>query len=584
MIENVVERAIVPHNPSVARVLNKDKYNLFAPVAGPGKVGMASFDARYFIVRNQEVSLKDGVIPQVIEEPADATDKNVFSAAYILSLSIAIENDLNMLGERVTTAEGDIADNADDIAANAASISRIDTALTAQEDLNRSVERRLNNLEIGTLDTVKQSGEAYAVNVPAEALPWVSVDKIGGKTRVELTETGTTVADGGVTLNGTLNDNPTFYSCNVATDSVDRDNYAVVIDVLGGSYSGGTPDCFFTESYSIGNVLGAKIPNAVGRYVYPVDSSSIKGASFMPENGIGTMTVHAEGVTFNDFRFNITLYEGVVSELVSTPVTSVKTVGKNIVNNDVSDVTSWEAFQESHPTTGTITRYVYPLTLPSDGLFVLSRSMLSLESVYLYIQVSTDGGNTYTETNAALDAAGNPIRGVVASSNSTYETLYINNQNGYKWRLWANSVSTPSKIAWMQIEKVEQLGQAPSSYAPYTERVYSIPEAVQELDGYGDSLPNGLLNYVDPANMKFVREVGKRAYQTGDVNSADMLTDGVTTIYPLASPIVTDLGDDSPALTEDGYLEMEENGWIYLVNENESAVPYSITYQKTKGA
>ena len=85
MIENVVERAIVPHNPSTARVLNKDKYNLFAPVAGPGKVGMASFAARYFTVRNQEVSLKDGVIPQVIEEPADATDKNIFSAAYILS-------------------------------------------------------------------------------------------------------------------------------------------------------------------------------------------------------------------------------------------------------------------------------------------------------------------------------------------------------------------------------------------------------------------------------------------------------------------------------------------------------------------
>jgi len=136
-----------------------------------------------------------------------------------------------------------------------------------------------------------------------------------------------------------------------------------------------------------------------------------------------------------------------------------------------------------------------------------------------------------------------------------------------------------------QIQRVAAIGDTPSApYAPYMEKTYSIPEAVQALEGYGDSLPNGLLNYVDPVNGKFVREVGKRAYQTGDVNSADMLTDGVTTIYPLVSPIVTDLGDDSPALTEDGYLETEPNGWIYFANESKSAVPYAITYQKTKGA
>ena len=479
---------------------------------------------------------------------------------------------ISALGERMTAAEEDIADNADDIAANAddiaanaASINRIDTALTAQEDLNRSVERRLGNLEIGTLDTVEKSGEAYAVNMPADALPWVSVDKIGGKTRVELTETGATVADGGVTLNGTLDESPTFYSCNVAADTVDRDDYAVVIDVLGGSYSGGTPDCFFVDSYSIGNVLGAKIPNALGRYVYHIDASSIKGGSFMRENGLGTMGIHAEGVTFNDFCFNITLYEGVIAELVSTPVTAVKTVGKNLLPDSVRSIAGWN---ETTANTGG-KRYNYPLDLPVGTYTINTRANEITSGATFTLQRNVNGGD-YSTVGIIMQGAN--VRNVPYTFSVS---------EGERCRLYLTIGNALSAIInGLQLER----GATATDYVPYTERTYPIPEAVQELEGYGESLPNGLLNYVDPVNGKFVREVGKRAYQTGDVNSADMLTDGVTTIYPLASPIVTDLGDDSPALTDDGYLEMEANGWIYLVNESESAVPYAITYQKTKGA
>ena len=41
---NIIERAIVPHNPSPATIKNNEQYALYAPVAGNGKVGMAGYN------------------------------------------------------------------------------------------------------------------------------------------------------------------------------------------------------------------------------------------------------------------------------------------------------------------------------------------------------------------------------------------------------------------------------------------------------------------------------------------------------------------------------------------------------------
>lgn len=61
MPDNIVERAIVPFNPASSKVLNKDKYNLFAPVADINKVGMAGFNPDDFSVDTKSiVSIKEG--------------------------------------------------------------------------------------------------------------------------------------------------------------------------------------------------------------------------------------------------------------------------------------------------------------------------------------------------------------------------------------------------------------------------------------------------------------------------------------------------------------------------------------------
>lgn len=58
MAENIVERAIVPHNPSTADVVNEERYMLYAPVARRNAPGMAKFNPRQFSMKDGEVSIR----------------------------------------------------------------------------------------------------------------------------------------------------------------------------------------------------------------------------------------------------------------------------------------------------------------------------------------------------------------------------------------------------------------------------------------------------------------------------------------------------------------------------------------------
>jgi hypothetical protein len=118
-MKHIVERAIVPHNPSASSIINKEQYNLYAPVAGQGKVGMAAFDIRDFEVKNQTVSLRANV--------RDSVDK-------VLSL----EADIIENTENISKNAGNITKNAGDIAINATNISTNTTAIGAHtEDIQR---------------------------------------------------------------------------------------------------------------------------------------------------------------------------------------------------------------------------------------------------------------------------------------------------------------------------------------------------------------------------------------------------------------------------------------------------------------
>ena len=55
---NIIEKVIVPYNPSNNKVINYSLYSLYAPAAGNGKVGMAGYNPDEFDVScDQIVSL-----------------------------------------------------------------------------------------------------------------------------------------------------------------------------------------------------------------------------------------------------------------------------------------------------------------------------------------------------------------------------------------------------------------------------------------------------------------------------------------------------------------------------------------------
>lgn len=57
---NIVERAITPYNEPTSRLVQRDRYYLFAPIAGLNKIGLAGFNPKHFAVHNGIVELIAG--------------------------------------------------------------------------------------------------------------------------------------------------------------------------------------------------------------------------------------------------------------------------------------------------------------------------------------------------------------------------------------------------------------------------------------------------------------------------------------------------------------------------------------------
>lgn len=118
-------------------------------------------------------------------------------------------------------------------------------------------------------------------------------------------------------------------------------------------------------------------------------------------------------------------------------------------------------------------------------------------------------------------------------------------------------------------------------YEPYKEGItFPIPADVQSLDGYGLGVNadyNNHIGWEDDGNAKWNRLCGKRAYQAGDEDLEDVVTDGSTeTVYILDTPEITDISD---LITLDNIIEVTGNGVIEFKNQYNLAPASTVTYQ-----
>lgn len=93
MEKNRILKPITPSNPSPATVIQKEKYNLFAPVAGNGQRGMAQFDTRDFkIDKDGKVSMSDNFL-NMLAEALQEVNGHLINSVSIEKLSSDTDGD-----------------------------------------------------------------------------------------------------------------------------------------------------------------------------------------------------------------------------------------------------------------------------------------------------------------------------------------------------------------------------------------------------------------------------------------------------------------------------------------------------------
>lgn len=113
--------------------------------------------------------------------------------------------------------------------------------------------------------------------------------------------------------------------------------------------------------------------------------------------------------------------------------------------------------------------------------------------------------------------------------NAAYFKIATNTGGGY---LYGNTYNNDICI------NLSHSGVRDGEYEPYEERVHEIPEIAQYF-------PEGMRSaggVYDEINESWaIQRVGVRAYEEGDDDDSEVMTDGINTVYPLAEPVVTPL-------------------------------------------
>lgn len=132
------------------------------------------------------------------------------------------------------------------------------------------------------------------------------------------------------------------------------------------------------------------------------------------------------------------------------------------------------------------TNYVFSFDLTP------SNKLLSVQKLFALINGNSNEGNSYSNNQELQIGKKSKIYFSFEASNK--EVKYVEIRNCGISGVFEN----------FQIEK----GTTNTSYSPYAENLYPIPQAILNLEGYGWGV-NNAYNYVDYENKKFIKNVGR---------------------------------------------------------------------------
>jgi hypothetical protein len=119
--------------------------------------------------------------------------------------------------------------------------------------------------------------------------------------------------------------------------------------------------------------------------------------------------------------------------------------------------------------------------------------------------------------------------------------------------------------------QLERAG-AVTGFEPYVKETFPIPTTLTSLPYYGYGINADVNNHIDFENIEYVQMCSVRAYQSGDENNPEVVTDGTTTVYALSAPMRT------PITFKDSYIRVGGSGTLTFVNEHKLAVPSTVLY------
>ena len=212
--------------------------------------------------------------------------------------------------------------------------------------------------------------------------------------------------------------------------------------------------------------------------------------------------------------------------LLSFNGTGLKTVGKNALNKNDPVI---NAFINTASSTISEEAPLYRLAscriLPNTDYVVSKTPGKSFRIATLSNKPTFNAPYNMTTANHT----GSSISFTSGPNDNYLAILFWSSSNG--------DVLTPDELL---SSLMVEIGSQPSAYEEYVENTITLPVSTY--------FPTGMKSagsaYDELTGTRAITRIGSRAYQSGDESDTSVITDGVTTYYPLTTPTVTDVDID----------------------------------------
>lgn len=429
---------------------------------------------------------------------------------------------------------------------------------------NADINSQLKESFVGKSEKIVNSDSAITKVVPLESTPIAEVSKIGGITRkctnlfndIEwFTNNNFIKQEDGSYKAHSLN-----ITCWVNTTKKSGSMY---ITLIGKTALESSP-IYLQVKYTDGSNFAACILKAsdTGNFITLTAQTDANKTVDCINWTYGSVTgeYYVKGVSFS---FDNVGYEPYFEGLRSAPVTEIESIGANLIPYPYRDsagiINDVSFYMKDNG------RIVFNGTASKAFSFSLSSSLFLQKGTYTY---------SYTgelSSGVTLRVYGNTTTFAVLSITAKQATFTLDTDTEVQVYLLISSTSAVSgDVSVMLNDDIIAL-----PYAPYIEPVvFPIPEAVQNIDGYGDGLGETCYNYVNFEHKQFVKRVGKVdmgtldwAYGSGVFyafvgDKKVDLSNILCSAYPNANVVYTEAQDKTitghPILT---YIYVKDNSY-----------------------